>query len=361
MKESCSREADGNMIFQESNLISKLMLPLSIEYLYIDSWGFKKIILFIFGCAGSSLLHGLFLVAASGGHSLVAVLNFSFKWLLFLQRTGSRAPGFQQMHLPGSRSAGSIVVVHMLSCPRACEIFPDQGSNPCLLHWQADSLPRSHQGSLFLSFKSFFFFFFFNIHIYVCVCVFDNNPFQMCLFIYFFPVYGLSSYSLTLSFTKQKFLLLLKSSLSVIYCIEQTFGIISRKAYHIQGHLVFLLCFLLGFFIVLHFTLRFLLHFELILRKSIYILFFFLPVCECIVVPAPFVEKTIFALLQGFPTPRPWTGTGPGPLGTRAIQQGVSGSELVSEVPSIFIAVPHHWHCYLSSISCQMSKSIRFS
>ena len=26
-------------------------------------------------------------------------------------------------------------------------IFPTQGSNPCLLHWQADSLPRSHQGN----------------------------------------------------------------------------------------------------------------------------------------------------------------------------------------------------------------------
>ena len=26
-------------------------------------------------------------------------------------------------------------------------IFPTQGSNPCLLHWQAGSLPLSHQGS----------------------------------------------------------------------------------------------------------------------------------------------------------------------------------------------------------------------
>ena len=26
-------------------------------------------------------------------------------------------------------------------------IFPIQGSNPCFLHWQADSLPVSHQGS----------------------------------------------------------------------------------------------------------------------------------------------------------------------------------------------------------------------
>ena len=29
----------------------------------------------------------------------------------------------------------------------ACGIFPDQGSNPCPLHWQADSQPLRHQGS----------------------------------------------------------------------------------------------------------------------------------------------------------------------------------------------------------------------
>ena len=29
----------------------------------------------------------------------------------------------------------------------ACGIFLDQGSHPCLLHWQADTLPLSHQGS----------------------------------------------------------------------------------------------------------------------------------------------------------------------------------------------------------------------
>ena len=38
----------------------------------------------------------------------------------------------------GPESAGSVVVVHGLSCPAACGIFPDQGSNPCPLHWQAD-------------------------------------------------------------------------------------------------------------------------------------------------------------------------------------------------------------------------------
>ena len=34
-----------------------------------------------------------------------------------------------------------------LSASLSYEMFPDQGSNSCLLHWQADSLPLSHQGS----------------------------------------------------------------------------------------------------------------------------------------------------------------------------------------------------------------------
>ena len=33
------------------------------------------------------------------------------------------------------------------SCSAACGIFPDQGSNPCTLNWQADSQPLHHQGS----------------------------------------------------------------------------------------------------------------------------------------------------------------------------------------------------------------------
>ena len=33
------------------------------------------------------------------------------------------------------------------SCSTACGIFPDQVSNPCPLHWQADSQPLRHQGS----------------------------------------------------------------------------------------------------------------------------------------------------------------------------------------------------------------------
>ena len=34
-----------------------------------------------------------------------------------------------------------------LVCSVACRIFLDQRLNPCLLHWQADSLPLSHKRS----------------------------------------------------------------------------------------------------------------------------------------------------------------------------------------------------------------------
>ena len=40
-----------------------------------------------------------------------------------------------------------IIVAHGPSCSMACGIFPDQGSNPCSLHRQADSQPLRHQGS----------------------------------------------------------------------------------------------------------------------------------------------------------------------------------------------------------------------
>ena len=47
----------------------------------------------------------------------------------------------------GLYGAGSGVVAHRISRSTACGIFLDQRSNPCALHWQADSSPLSHQGS----------------------------------------------------------------------------------------------------------------------------------------------------------------------------------------------------------------------
>ena len=47
---------------------------------------------------------------------------------------------------------GSVFEAQGLSCSIACEIFPDWGSNPCPWHWQADSYPLYHQGSLVATF-----------------------------------------------------------------------------------------------------------------------------------------------------------------------------------------------------------------
>ena len=37
----------------------------------------------------------------------------------------------------GLCDVGSVVVTHWLSCPKTCEIFPDQGSNQCPFHCKA--------------------------------------------------------------------------------------------------------------------------------------------------------------------------------------------------------------------------------
>ena len=73
-------------------------------------------------------------VAASGGHSSSRCEGLSLSQPLLLRSTGSRR-------------AGSVFVAHGPSCSAACGILPDQGSNPCPLHWQADSQPLRHQGS----------------------------------------------------------------------------------------------------------------------------------------------------------------------------------------------------------------------
>ena len=51
--------------------------------------------LFIFGCVGSSLLlHGLSLVVASGGYSLLRCAGFSLQWLLLLWTADSTDMSF---------------------------------------------------------------------------------------------------------------------------------------------------------------------------------------------------------------------------------------------------------------------------
>ena len=65
------------------------------------------------------------LVAMSRGCSLVAVRRLL---------TAAASLGVEQL-----RCVGSEVAALRLNCPEACGIFPNQGPNPCPLHWQVDS------------------------------------------------------------------------------------------------------------------------------------------------------------------------------------------------------------------------------
>ena len=104
--------------------------PLSCLTLFL--FYFFKIYLWL--CWVFISVQGLSLLAASGGHSSSWCMGLSLSQPLLLQSTGSRR-------------TGSVVVAHGPSCSTACGILPDQGSNPCPLHWQADSQPLRHQGS----------------------------------------------------------------------------------------------------------------------------------------------------------------------------------------------------------------------
>ena len=80
-------------------------------------------------------------VAASGGHSSPRC-------------AGPSPPRPLPLRSTGSRRAGSAIVAHGPSCSAARETLPDQGSNPCPPHWQADSQPLRHQGSPRRTFKN---------------------------------------------------------------------------------------------------------------------------------------------------------------------------------------------------------------
>ena len=86
----------------------------------------------------------------NGGHSSLRCTGFSLRGFL-LRSTDFRCTGSVVVAC-GFYSAGSVVLAHGLSCSAACGIFPDQGSSPCPLHWQADSQPLRHQGSPLLYF-----------------------------------------------------------------------------------------------------------------------------------------------------------------------------------------------------------------
>ena len=147
----------------------------------------------ICGCAGSSLLC---LVAVSRRYSLVTVrgLLIAVGSLVVEHRLQATWASVAAARGLGSCGSGTlehrlVVVAHGPSCSVARGILPDQGQNPCLLHWQANSLALSHQGSpvhnFFLPLTSLVsqwaIFFFWKIHNPVpldvlCISPLTNGP-----------------------------------------------------------------------------------------------------------------------------------------------------------------------------------------
>lgn len=94
---------------------------------------------------------GFSAVAAAWGHSLVSVRAAQW-WVLLLCSTDSRVCGLEQLRhtymgsvaaAPRLWSTSSVVVAHVwLLCSSG--VFPERGSSPRLLPWQA---ALSHQGS----------------------------------------------------------------------------------------------------------------------------------------------------------------------------------------------------------------------
>ena len=103
-----------------------------------------KIILLIFGCA--CLCCSAWAFSSFGKWELVPSCSergLPSNCSVWAPHCG----GFSCCRVPALGALASLVVAHGLKCPVACGIFPDQGSNRCPLHWQADSLPLDHPGS----------------------------------------------------------------------------------------------------------------------------------------------------------------------------------------------------------------------
>ena len=103
--------------------------------------------LFIFGCAGPSLVRRVF--SSCGKWALLSSCGVRASHCGSFSLCKAQALGHEGsvVVVPGLYGTGPIVVVHGLSCSSACRIFQDQGSNLCFLRWQADFLLLSHQGS----------------------------------------------------------------------------------------------------------------------------------------------------------------------------------------------------------------------
>ena len=102
---------------------------------------------FLGGCVGSLLLLRLSFSFCKGGLISICGVRASCCRVSLVVEHGLQSARASGAAAPRLQSRGSAVVAHGLSCFTSCGIFLDQGLNPCLQLWQADTLPLSHQGS----------------------------------------------------------------------------------------------------------------------------------------------------------------------------------------------------------------------
>ena len=106
-----------------------------------------KVFVLFFLFKGTLFIY-LFILAVLGLRFCARAFSSCGDWgPLFIAVRGPLTAAALLLQSTSSRCAGSVVVAHGPNCSAACGIFPDQGSNPCPLHWQADSQPLRHQGS----------------------------------------------------------------------------------------------------------------------------------------------------------------------------------------------------------------------
>ena len=99
---------------------------------------------------------------------------------------------------------------------------------------------------------------------------FGQQSFVGCVFCKcFLPVWACLLILLTLPFAEQKFLILMKSILSIISFVDHVFGGVSKKASPYQRSPRFSPMLSSRNFTVSHFTFRSLIHFELVSLKGV--------------------------------------------------------------------------------------------
>ena len=117
LDEACVHQLTKVLFYTQAVLIISV-LSLSPTILFLLIWApihfiFPEFFFFFFW------LHWVFVAAVRGYSGYSA----------WTSHCGTQTLGIQ----------ASVVVAHRFSCSVVCAVFPDQGLNPCPLHWQADS------------------------------------------------------------------------------------------------------------------------------------------------------------------------------------------------------------------------------